>query len=53
MMAMRAIPLLVPAGFKIVIIREHMRNADHPTTVLVILSDPQDQETFTARLGQG
>ena len=35
------------------IIREHMRNADHPTTVLVILSDPQDQETFTARLGQG
>lgn len=35
------------------IIRAHMRTADHPTTVLVILRDPQDQETFTARLGQG
>jgi O-acetyl-ADP-ribose deacetylase (regulator of RNase III) len=35
------------------VIREHLRNAGHPTTVLIVLNDPDDEQTFTARLGQG
>ena len=35
------------------LVREHLRVADHPTTVLIVLTDPRDEETFTARLGQG
>lgn len=35
------------------VIREHLRISDHPTTVLIVLANPADEATFTARLGQG
>ena len=41
------------AGVIIPAFSEHLRNADHPATVLIVLKDPQVEETFMARLGQG
>ena len=34
-------------------IRAHMRNADHPATVLIVTADAAEHELASARIGQG
>lgn len=34
-------------------LRDHMRNADHPATVLIVAADDTERELVTARIGEG
>lgn len=34
-------------------IREHLRNADHPATVLIVVSSDAERDVFVARIGPG
>ena len=47
--------LAVEAAASVVLdaVRSHMRNADHPATVLIVAADEHEHAYVSARLGQG